>query len=73
MLTDYYVCCNVCRVDKMISAKPEDIRAWIDGKLIQDAMPYLDKADRELLVSRTCGECWHEMFGIEEEEDVCNA
>lgn len=73
MLTDYYVNCNVCGTDKMIPLKPEDIYDWRNGKLVQDAFHYLDKADRELLVSRTCGECWHELFGIEEEEDVCNA
>lgn len=37
--------------------------AWIDGMLIQDAMPSLNKEDRELLISGTCPECWKSMTG----------
>lgn len=44
---------------------PVDLAAWKRGTLIQDAMPYLSDGEREILISKTCGECWDAMFGEE--------
>ncbi|MCR8576445.1 hypothetical protein [Streptomyces sp. Isolate_219] len=46
--------------------KPEDFRAWQNGKFVQDAFPYLTDDQRELLVSKTCGPCFDVMFGDDE-------
>jgi hypothetical protein len=49
-----------------VLAHPNDVEKWMDGALIQDAMPYLNPDERELLISRICPTCWVEMFGEEE-------
>ncbi len=43
----------------------EDYKAWENGKVIQDAMPYLTPGEREVLISGTCGSCFDKMFGGE--------
>ena len=45
-----------------------DYKNWQEGALIQDALPYLTTDQRELLISATCGTCWDDMFGEEDEE-----
>ena len=62
------VYCSHCGAEHVILINPEDIIRWQSGELIQDCMPYLSKADRELLISRTCGNCWTNMFGEDEDE-----
>ena len=48
----------------------EKYTSWKDGsEYIQDIMPELSADDRELLISNTCGNCWIEIFGTEEDED----
>ena len=37
--------------------------------MIQDVLYYLTEDARELLISRTCGECWDELFGVDEEDE----
>jgi hypothetical protein len=39
-----------------------DVADWKLGEMIQDAMPYLSSAERELLISRTCDDCWKELY-----------
>lgn len=59
--------CRRCGNSFALKVGIMDYLAWEDGKLIQDAMPYLSKEERELLVSGTCGECFDAMFAISEE------
>ena len=61
--TEMHSTCDHCKTRYAIMADPADVVAWQDGKLIQDAMPYLSKEDRELLISGTCGDCFSAMFG----------
>lgn len=63
------VSCSHCGAEHVILINPEDIIRWQSGELIQDCMPYLSSADRELLISRTCGNCWTNMFGNDEEDE----
>jgi hypothetical protein len=37
-------------------------RAWIEGVIIQKAMPTVGRDERELLISGTCGACWEKLF-----------
>ena len=37
---------------------------------IQDIFPYLTPAERELLISHTCDECWQKMFDAFVEEAI---
>lgn len=64
------IACKFCHKVKEIATKEEDVNAWIGGKLIQDAMPYLSASDREMLISRTCDDCWGEIFSVGDEIDV---
>ncbi len=57
------VACRLCRVHHDVMVNMADVRTWMAGTLIQDAMPYLSADDRELLISHTCGKCWENMFG----------
>ena len=63
------VSCSHCGAEHVIMINPEDIIRWQSGEYIQDCMAYLSKADRELLISQTCNDCWINMFGEDEDED----
>ena len=54
--------CRMCGETHIVAAKEKDIVDWKNGMLIQDAMPYLSASDRELLISKTCNDCFHELF-----------
>lgn len=55
--------CRCCGKECPISVDLEDLGAWQRGeKLVQDAFPYLSASKRELLLTRTCPECWDRMF-----------
>jgi hypothetical protein len=54
--------CHHCEASQRVSVNYEDVQAWKDGALIQDALPYLNADQRELLISKTCGPCFDKMF-----------
>ena len=59
----YNVRCHLCSQEYNIIADRNDYEAWISGdKNIKDALSYLSAAERELLISKTCGSCWDEMW-----------
>ena len=68
----YMVPCRQCRQAHALKIDPADISAWEGGKLIQDAMPYLSKAERELLISATCNDCWVKLYGEPEDHKESN-
>lgn len=45
-----------------ITVKLSDANEWINGGLIQTCFPYLDKEDREILMSGNDNEAWASMF-----------
>ena len=55
------ISCRKCGTLVTMEAHQEDLQAWRDGALIQAAMPYLRPDQREMLMSRTCGECFDRM------------
>jgi len=61
--------CWSCSDTHNIRVKPSDYKEWQEGELIQDVLYYLTEDERELLISRTCGECWDELFGVDEEDE----
>ena len=61
--------CSICGESKPLQVYAQDYSDWQDGKLIQDAMPYIDYRDRELLISGTCRKCWSDMFEWNEEDE----
>jgi len=44
----------------------EDYNDWQNGKLIQNAMPYLTADEREFLMTGVTSEEWKQTFGTEE-------
>ena len=59
----FAITCNSCQKSYDLMVNYKDVEAWMNGKYIQDAMPYLSADERELFISRTCGPCFDEMFG----------
>lgn len=65
--------CRFCGTTHTLTVDINDYFNWQEGTHIQDAMPYLKPAERELLISQTCQTCWDKMMaGLydEEEEEV---
>ena len=50
--------CVLCGETVVIKAHFSDLIVWKEGKLIQDALPYLAAEEREILISKTCGDCF---------------
>ena len=60
--TDIRATCLRCGETTTIKANVSDVVAWQNGELIQDVLSYLSEEERELLISKTCGKCFDEMF-----------
>ena len=58
--------CRTCGDTHILMVNAQDKKRWMEGELIQDAMPYLSADERELLISGTCVTCFDKMFGSEE-------
>lgn len=61
--TEMEIICLFCKGKNTVHYNKVDMSKWIEGTLIQNAFPYLDAGDRELLQSKMCGNCWDETFG----------
>lgn len=55
--------------DTMLGLTHEDIQKWIDGMLIQEAMPYLTADQREILLTGLNQDEWDMLFAEEDEDD----
>lgn len=65
-----HVECRTCGKVCSIQCDKEDLSKWRNGEgYIQDLLHYLSAAQRELLISGTCGECFDEMFSLDEEDE----
>jgi len=51
----------------VIFATNEQLIAWHEGMLIQDAMPEATVDQREFLISGCTPQCWASMFGPEDD------
>lgn len=61
--------CPLCGRVHEVAVDFMDFMDWQDGKLAQDAFPYLSAEEREQLISGFCPDCIRSVFGAEEEED----
>jgi len=50
-----------------LDVTPEQIKAWENGMLIQDAMPNLSQDEREFIITGITPEGWDALFGEDEE------
>ena len=62
-------CCPFCHEAHEVAVNEMDYLDWQDGKLAQDAFPYLSASDREMLITGIDEDCWNGMFGADEEEE----
>lgn len=53
--------------ERLIRLDIHDYVRWRNGEPIQDAMPYLSKAEREYLITGVPEEEWQGLFGEEEQ------
>lgn len=62
--------CTWCNKTVILKVAEEDYIEYTrpNRRNIREIFPYLSNAERELLISHTCEECWNNMFGDEEDE-----
>ena len=63
MRTNVVMTCTFCRKFHLVEVDLEQLEAWQNGELIQNAMPDLTLTEREQLISGLCPKCQAEMFG----------
>ena len=63
--------CNLCNKVYAVYVTEEDYEEFCspDRRIVQEIFPYLSASERELLISRTCDDCWNKMFSCNEEDD----
>jgi hypothetical protein len=54
--------CLTCHTTFKLRIKHTQLRAWLDGADLQDAIPGLTKYERALLVIGYCGQCYEKQF-----------
>ena len=64
--TTMWTTCRVCLNQVEMQVHIEDVTAWENGALIQNALPYLTPGEREVLIRGTSEPCFDRMFGGEE-------
>jgi len=55
--------CPFCKNDNSVQVRDGDIQRWENGELIQNAFPYLNADQREILKTGICDPCWNATFG----------
>ena len=63
MRTNVVMTCTFCRKFHLVEVDLEQLEAWQNGELIQNAMPDLTLTEREQLISGLCPKCQAEVFG----------
>jgi len=65
----FHIRCDKCGVEYQIVLDERDFDAWQKGDCyIQDCLAYLSAAERELLISQTCNDCWKKLYGEDLDE-----
>ena len=55
--------CPFCGKEYKVSVPEEGYYRWVEGELIQRAMPDVAPEVREALISGICEDCWNNVFG----------
>lgn len=61
-VTTAVVKCRWCTHVWTVPTTQAQVVQWLDGALIQDAMPAASQSERELMISATCPACWEWMM-----------
>ena len=62
--------CPHCHKLQTLEVDDSQYYDWMAGKNIQRAFPNLSADQREILMSGICPECWEDIFGEDDEEDI---
>ena len=55
--------CPMCGKQYIITVPHEGFIAWRNGGKIQDCLPTLSNAEREVVITCICEACWDRMYG----------
>lgn len=67
---DYYRnTCFYCNEQNVIIVNVHDLTFWQSGEFIQNAFPYLNPNQRELINTGIHPECWEKIFENHDEEN----
>ena len=69
-MTTVITTCPFCGANHSVEVRLADYNAYCEGGLVQDCFPYLSADEREMLISGICPQCWDNMFGSGEEDDL---
>ena len=65
------ISCKLCGREQHILVNSEDLISWQAGHTyIQESMSYLSAAEREMLISGTCNDCWARLYGEDLDDEV---
>ena len=53
-----------------IDVEPHEYQSWVDGQLIQYAMPHLSVSEREFLISGVTDDEWATLMNLEMEDGL---
>ncbi len=56
------IVCVKCGQKHIISIFEQDYLKWVNGAMIQNAFPYMDKGVREMFISQICSDCFDLIF-----------
>lgn len=62
--------CPVCGEAETVLVEETAYDRWVNGALVQDAFPTMDKDVRELLVSGTHPACWDALFDVDDDPEL---
>lgn len=54
--------CKKCGQESFLMVDENKWLSWQNGELIQTVFPELSLADRELMISHICPDCWNIIF-----------
>ena len=57
--------CPLCGRKHSVTVNAEAYMDWLNGELIQRAMPELSETEREQLISQMCPTCQDKIFGYD--------
>jgi len=55
--------CPFCGSVDSVWVNEEDYIKWQNGELVQEAFPYLNSIEREMIISGMCPSCQKTLFG----------
>jgi len=65
------IVCDHCGKLYVMHVNKDDLNDFFrNEKMCIEAMPYLEPGERELLLSKTCGDCFDKLFGTGEDNET---